>query len=124
YQSALAMGPMGFAVAAVIGAKMAAPDQPCLAIVGDGAFMMHGAEVSTAAQNGMGAIWVVLNDNDLAMVSQGMAQLLPPAAAWADYYQLGQPDLVKFAEGLGAQAVAITPDQGTSALMEALSNAL
>ncbi len=124
YQSALAMGPMGFAVAAVIGAKMAAPDQPCLAIVGDGAFMMHGAEVSTAAQNGVGAIWVVLNDNDLAMVSQGMAQLLPPAAAWTDYYQLGQPDLVKFAEGLGAQAVAITPDQGTSALMEALSNAL
>lgn len=46
------------------------------------------------------------------------------AAAWTDYYQLGQPDLVKFAEGLGAQAVAITPDQGTSALMEALSNAL
>lgn len=124
YQSALAMGPMGFAVAAVIGAKMAAPEQPCLAIVGDGAFMMHGAEISTAAQNGVGAIWVVLNDNDLAMVSQGMAQLLPPAAAWTDYYKLGQPDLVKFAEGLGAQAVAITPDQGTSALAEALSNAL
>lgn len=124
YQSALAMGPMGFAVAAVIGAKMAAPDHPCLAIVGDGAFMMHGAEISTAAQNGVGAIWVVLNDNDLAMVSQGMAQLLPPAAAWTDYYKLGQPDLVKFAEGLGAQAVAITPDQGTSALAEALTNAL
>ncbi|CAH0350829.1 thiamine pyrophosphate-binding protein [Aquabacterium sp. CECT 9606] len=124
YQSALAMGPMGFAVAAVIGAKLAAPEQPCLAIVGDGAFMMHGAEISTAAQNGVGAIWVVLNDNDLAMVSQGMAQLLPPAAAWTDYYQLGRPDLVKFAEGLGAQAVAIGPDQGTSALAEALSNAL
>jgi acetolactate synthase-1/2/3 large subunit len=124
YQSALAMGPMGFAVAAVVGAKMASPDKPCVAIVGDGAFMMHGAEISTAAQNGVGAIWVVLNDNDLAMVSQGMAQLLPPAAAWTDYYKLGAPDLVKFAEGLGAQAVAITPDQGTSALAEALSNAL
>ena len=124
YQSALAMGPMGFAVAAVIGAKMATPDKPCVAIVGDGAFMMHGAEISTAAQNGVGAIWVVLNDNDLAMVSQGMAQLLPPAAAWTDYYKLGQPDLVRFAEGLGAQAVAITPDQGTSALAEAMSNAL
>lgn len=124
YQSALAMGPMGFGVAAVIGAKMARPDKPCVGIVGDGAFMMHGAEISTAAQNGVGAIWVVLNDNDLAMVSQGMAQLLPPAAAWTDYYKLGAPDLVKFAEGLGAQAVAIKPDQGTSALAEALANAL
>ncbi|RZL02669.1 MAG: thiamine pyrophosphate-binding protein [Rubrivivax sp.] len=124
YQSALAMGPMGFGVAAVVGAKMARPDRPCVGIVGDGAFMMHGAEISTAAQNRVGAIWVVLNDNDLAMVSQGMAQLLPPAAAWADYYKLGQPDLVKFAEGLGAQAVAITPEQGTSALAEALANAL
>jgi acetolactate synthase-1/2/3 large subunit len=124
YQSALAMGPMGFGVAAVIGAKMAQPDKPAVGIVGDGAFMMHGAEISTAAQNGVGAIWVVLNDNDLAMVSQGMAQLLPPAAAWTDYYKLGAPDLVKFAEGLGAQAVAITPDQGTSALAEALANAL
>ena len=35
YQSALAMGPMGFGVAAVVGGKMALPDQPCLAIVGD-----------------------------------------------------------------------------------------
>ncbi|RZI86653.1 MAG: thiamine pyrophosphate-binding protein [Rubrivivax sp.] len=124
YQSALAMGPMGFAVAAVIGAKLAAPELPCVAIVGDGAFMMHGAEISTAAQNGVGAVWVVLNDNDLAMVSQGMGQLLPPAADWVDYYQLGQPDLVKFAQGLGAEAVAIGEDEGASAVAAALANAL
>lgn len=124
YQSALAMGPMGFAVGAVVGAKMAAPDKHCIGIVGDGAFMMHGAEVSTAAQNQVGAIWVVLNDNDLAMVSQGMGALLPPAAAWDDYYKLGAPDLVKFAEGLGAQAVAIRHDQGASAMAKALANAL
>jgi len=124
YQSALAMGPMGFAVGAVVGAKMAAPDKHCIGIVGDGAFMMHGAEISTAAQNQVGAIWVVLNDNDLAMVSQGMGALLPPAAAWDDYYKLGAPDLVKFAEGLGAQAVAVRHDQGASAMAKALANAL
>ncbi len=124
YQSALAMGPMGFAVAAVIGAKLAAPDQTCLAIVGDGAFMMHGAEISTAAQNRAGAIWIVLNDNDLAMVSQGMGQLLPPAQGWQDYYQLGQPDLVLFSQGLGARAVRITADQGAIALSAALADAI
>lgn len=124
YQSALAMGPMGFGVAAVVGAKMAQPDKPCVAIVGDGAFMMHGAEVSTAAQYRTGAVWVVLYDNDLAMVSQGMAQLLPPAPSWQDYYKLGAPDLVLFSQGLGAEAVAITPDQGTEAFRTALVKAL
>lgn len=113
YHSALDMGPMGFGVGAVIGGKLGAPDQHCVAIVGDGAFMMHGAEVSTAAQSKVGAVIVVLYDNDLSMVSQGMAALFPPGLPWHDYYKLGSPDLVKFSEGLGARAVAIMPDQGS-----------
>jgi acetolactate synthase I/II/III large subunit len=124
YHSALGMGPMGFGVAAVVGGKVGAPDQTCIALVGDGAFMMHGAEVSTAAQNGVGAIWVVLNDNDLSMVSQGMADLFPPPGPWTDYYKLGAPDLVKFSEGLGAQAVAIKQDQGPAEFATALKTAI
>lgn len=124
YHSSLDMGPMGFAVGAVVGGKIAAPDMPCVALVGDGAFMMHGAEISTAAQNRVGAVWVVLNDNDLSMVSQGMAELFPPPEPWEDYYKLGAPDLVKFAEGLGAQAVAVTRDQGPGAFKQALETAL
>jgi len=124
YHSALGMGPMGFGVGSVIGGKLAAPDQTCLTITGDGAFMMHGAEVSTAAQYGIGAIFVVLYDNDLAMVSQGMAALFPPEPPWEDYYALGTPDLVKFSEGLGAQAVAITKGQGPTAFAAALQTAI
>lgn len=123
YHSALAMAPMGFAVAAVVGAKLGAPDAPCVAIVGDGAFMMHGVEISTAAQQRVGAIWIVLNDNDLGMVSQGMAALFP-SQSWTGYYQLGAPDLVKFAEGLGARAVAISREQGADAFRHALRQAL
>ncbi len=123
YHSALAMGPMGFGVAAVVGAKLGVPDEPCIAIVGDGAFMMHGAEVSTATQNKIGAIWIVLNDNDLGMVSQGMQGLFP-SGSWDGYYKLGSPDLVKFSEGLGARAVAISPEQGPDAFRDALRQAL
>ena len=121
--SALAMGPMGFAVAGVIGGKMAAPDNACVAIVGDGAFLMHGAEVSTAAANQVGAIWVVLNDNDLGMVSQGMNQFFPdPSGVWNDYYALGQPDIVKLAEALGADAYEVqTVDDMHHAFAEALN---
>ena len=124
YHSALAMGPMGFAVGAVVGAKLGDPGQTCIALVGDGAFMMQGAEISTAAQNNVGAIWVVIYDNDLSMVSQGMAVLFPPSEQWKDYYKLGSPDLVKYSEGLGADAIAITPDQGPEAFRAALRTAI
>lgn len=124
YQSALAMGPMGFASGAVVGGKLGNPDRPCVAIIGDGAFMMHGAEVSTAAQNRVGAVWIVLADNDLAMVSQGMDALLPKLAPWEPCYALGAPDLALFARGLGADAVRIGRDQGTDAFRKALENAL
>jgi acetolactate synthase-1/2/3 large subunit len=104
--SALAMGPMGFGVASVIGAKLAAPDRVCVGIVGDGAFLMHGNEISTAAQYKVGAIWVVLYDNDLVMVSQGMEHFFP-GPGWTNYYSLGNPDLAKFAEALGASAYTV-----------------
>lgn len=124
FYSALAMGPMGFGVGAVIGAKLGDPDATCIALVGDGAFLMHGAEVSTAAQNKVGAIIVVLDDNDLGMVSQGMAQLYPPAPPWNDYYKLGNPNLAEFARALGADGYEITPKQGTKAFRAALTQAI
>jgi acetolactate synthase-1/2/3 large subunit len=92
--------------------------------VGDAAFMMHGAEISTAAQNRIGAVWVVLFDNDFGMVSQGMARLFPTAPEWNHYYKLGQPDLVKFSEGLGARAVGIGLADGVPLFRAALAQAL
>jgi len=120
--SALAMGPMGFAVAAVVGAKLAAPDRACLAITGDGAFLMHGTEVSTAAANRLGAVWLVLDNQDLGMVSQGMNQFFPdPGGVWTDYYSLGHTDLAAMARALGADAYQVNslPD-----LQHALATAL
>ena len=107
--SALAMGPMGFAVCAVVGARYGRPDRLCVALVGDGALLMHLGEISTAAQNQIGAIWVVLNDNDLNMVTQGMNKFLSDPVPFA--YPLGKPDLRKVAEGLGAAAYDVAkPD--------------
>ena len=115
--SSLAMGPMGFAVGAVVGAKIGRPDKTSLALVGDGAFMMHGAEVSTAAAHGAGAIWVVLHDNNLLMVSQGENYFFPDPTVWPKMYRLGTPDLAKFAEGLGADAYTVSSPAELAALM-------
>ncbi|MEG4493615.1 thiamine pyrophosphate-dependent enzyme [Microcoleus sp. D3_18_C4] len=108
--NSLAMGSMGFGTAAVIGGKMGAPYKTCVAIVGDGAFMMHGNEISTAAQYGVGAIWVVMDNNELGMISQYMNQFCPQPGKpgfWKDYYKNGNPNLAQFAAALGADAFDI-----------------
>ena len=119
--AALDVGAMGYATAAVVGAKMADPSATCLSIGGDGSFLMHGSEVTTARQYGVGPIWMVWSENDLNMVTQSMAANFP-APGWDDYYALGNPDLVKVAEGYGADAYAVTsPDELRDALGRAIA---
>jgi len=108
--SCLSMGPMGFAVGAVVGAKIGAPQRTCLALVGDGAFMMHGAEVSTASRYKVGAIWIVLCDDNLNMVSQGEAFFFPDKQdpdIWTELYALGNTNLELFAKSMGADAYRV-----------------
>jgi TPP-dependent 2-oxoacid decarboxylase len=54
---------MGFAVPASIGVAMATPSLRPYVLVGDGAFQMTGAEVSTAVRLGLSPIIIVLNNN-------------------------------------------------------------
>jgi acetolactate synthase-1/2/3 large subunit len=118
--TSLSMGPMGFGVGAVIGAKIGCPDDTCIGIVGDGAFMMQGSEISTAKQYNVGAIWLVLFDNHLSMVSQGMNHFAPDKtqpAVWDKMYELGNPDLALFARSLGADAYTISSPKELETLM-------
>ncbi|WP_315741311.1 MULTISPECIES: thiamine pyrophosphate-binding protein [unclassified Bradyrhizobium] len=66
---------MGYAVPAAIGAKLAFPDRSVQAIVGDGAFTMTCMEILTAASNGLGIVYYVFNDGELAQIAQ--AQQIP-----------------------------------------------
>jgi acetolactate synthase I/II/III large subunit len=66
---------MGYAVPAAIGAKLAFPDRSVQAIVGDGAFTMTCMEILTAAANGLGVVYYVFNDGELAQIAQ--AQQIP-----------------------------------------------
>lgn len=53
---------MGYEIAAAIGAKIARPDQPVYAFVGDGSYLMLHTELQTAVQEGIKII-VLLFDN-------------------------------------------------------------
>lgn len=64
---------MGYAVPAALGAKLAQPEAPVVALAGDGAFMMTGLEMATAAAEGIGIIALVLRDKELAQIAQFQA---------------------------------------------------
>ncbi|MEJ6120472.1 3D-(3,5/4)-trihydroxycyclohexane-1,2-dione acylhydrolase (decyclizing) [Vibrio sp. 2-Bac 85] len=53
---------MGYEIAGAIGAKIACPDQPVYAVLGDGSYMMLHSELQTAIQEGI-KIDIVLLDN-------------------------------------------------------------
>ncbi len=54
---------MGFATSGILGAKLAAPDQPCVAVVGDGSFLMTPHALLTAVEHDIPVVWVVWNNN-------------------------------------------------------------
>ncbi len=54
---------MGFATSGILGAKLAAPERPCVAVVGDGSFLMTPHALLTAVEYDIPAVWVVWNNN-------------------------------------------------------------
>lgn len=61
---------MGYAVPAAIGAKLANPQSDVVALAGDGALLMTGLELLTAASYRAGVVVAVLRDEELAQIAQ------------------------------------------------------
>lgn len=59
---------MGCALPLAIGAKIAAPDRPVVAFLGDAGFLMVAGELATAAERGLTPIFVVFADASLALI--------------------------------------------------------
>ena len=53
---------MGYATSGILGAKLARPESPAIAVVGDGSFMMTPHILATAAEYEIPAVWVVWNN--------------------------------------------------------------
>ena len=59
---------MGYAIPAALAAKLARPDRPVAAVMGDGCFLMMAGEMATARRLGLPIPFVVLNDSALALI--------------------------------------------------------
>jgi len=97
---------MGYAIPAAIGAKLARPAAPVVALAGDGAFLMTGLELLTAAHRGVAVAVLVLRDGELAQIAQFQRTALsrPTASALPDF------DVGAIARGLGVESLELRRD--------------
>src|SRR5690606_31361388 len=116
----LGLASMGHAVASAIGGKLAAPDRPVVALVGDGAFAMNGMEVHAAVEAKVPVVWIVMNNGGHGMVCHG------ERLQFKGKFQTGkfrQPlNISKMAEGMGVRTCRVEkPADFSRALREALA---
>ena len=110
---------MGYSVPAAIGAKLVKPESPVVALAGDGAFLMTGLEMLTAAREGAGVMVLVLRDRELAQIAQFQDTALSRkvASAVADY------DLKGLAHGLGVDFLSMESDEAVAEILNKAADA-
>ncbi|MFZ1872317.1 MAG: thiamine pyrophosphate-binding protein [Chania sp.] len=117
YHTSSSLAPMGWAICAGIGIKLAAPQRDCLVVTGDGCMLMHGMEIQTAARYQVKMTFVVMNNSAHGAVHIDTLQNRGVSAA---YTALPNHDWKAFANSLGvASAKATTLEELDHALTTA-----
>lgn len=104
--AALTFGNCGFAYPAAIGAKMADPNSPSVAIVGDGAWGMSLHEVSTAVEQNIPVIACVFNNASWGAEKKNQVDYYDNRFIGSD---IEGPNFAEVAESMGA--LGFTVDQ-------------
>jgi acetolactate synthase I/II/III large subunit len=113
-----ASGAMGFGLPSAIGAKIARPATPVVALSGDGGFLMTVAELETAVRHGAGVVAIVLDNARQGTIRMHQEAQFPGRVIATD---LGATDLALVARGLGATGYLV---EASSDLEPALRGAL
>lgn len=100
---------MGYAVGAAIGAKLAAPDRPVCAIVGDGSFVMSCGELATAVSLGLDITYFIFNDGQYNALRHSQKHVFGGRYIGTE---INSPDFVALASAFGAKGHR--PDSGES----------
>ena len=105
---------MGYSVPAALGAKLAAPEAPVVALAGDGAFLMTGLELLTAASNALPIAVFVLRDRELAQI----AQFQSVAFGRKSQSVLPDYDLEEICRGVGVSSLRLERDADIAAAID------
>ena len=94
---------LGYGLPAAIGAKVALPDRPVVAVVGDGALMFAVNEIATAVEQQLDLTIVCVDNGGYAEIRQNeIDRAMPPIGV-----DLVQPDWAALARAFGAHGVRI-----------------
>lgn len=119
---------MGFGVCGVMGAQLAAPDRPCVAVVGDGGFTMAPYVLCTAVEYNLPVVWIIWNNFAWGAIRDLQYGLFDGREIGTAFYkgQTGErynPDFAAWARACGADGYTVTrPQDLGSTVQQALRN--
>ena len=114
---AVANGALGFGLASAIGLRMADPERPVLALLGDGSATFSIQALWSAAHYGVGVVFVVIGNGSYAVMDE-LAGAHGAPGAWPSF---GSLDLATVAAGFGCASQRI---ESHDALVEKLDEVL
>ena len=117
----LGFGSMGHGTVAPIGAALAAPGRPVIAIIGDACFTMNGMELLTAVECGLPKLVWIVENNNMHGITFHAARMLSSGAL--DSVRYKRPiEVAAIARAMGVAAwVVDSPNQIQPILLEALA---
>ncbi|KPH99593.1 Acetolactate synthase [Actinobacteria bacterium OK074] len=114
--SAQGAGGLGYAFPAALGAAVADPTRPVLAVSGDGGALYSIAELATARQYDLNVTWLIVDDGGYGILREYMTEAFGAATGT----ELVRPDFVALAESFGVTGVRTTPESLAADLGKAL----
>ncbi|MEZ5657344.1 MAG: thiamine pyrophosphate-binding protein [Burkholderiaceae bacterium] len=114
---------MGFGVSSILGAKLAAPDRPCVSICGDGGFTMTPHVLCTAVEYDIPVVWVVWNNFAWAAIRDLQLAYFDGREYGTGFYAGAQrkpynPDFAAWARAAGADGHTVTRSQDFAGVLE------
>jgi acetolactate synthase-1/2/3 large subunit len=113
----LGSGTLGYAWPAAIGASLAHPERPVVAVAGDGGFQYGLAELATARQHGVPATLVLIDDGGYGILREYQRDAYGETAA----VDLAQPDFAALARTFSVPVHSGGPEELTENLAWALA---
>jgi len=114
---------MGFGTAGALGAKLAAPDRPVVAIAGDGCFTMVPHVLCTAIEYDIPVVWVIWNNFGWVSIRDIQLGMFGGREHGTMFHQGDNkkpynPDFAAWAKAAGVEAMTITRSQDFKAALE------
>jgi len=115
---------MGFGAAGALGAKLAAPERPVVAVTGDGCFTMVPHVLCTAVEYDIPVVWVIWNNFGWVSIRDIQLGLFGGREHGTMFHQGGgnkkpyNPDFAAWAKAAGVDALTVTRSQDFRGALE------